>query len=173
MKLICMLPKKHQRSLINEVDGIYTFTDTQINFFIDKHWYIATGYLRDIIYNYPDVVAIWEGGQARLLALKSSNCDIAYHHMIRRGRRFTKEQGKDMIFLGFRNLDELRRVKPKMLITSIPIRASYYGIDLAERERRPKGGLPLDVENITLTKKQLELAIKNIKAIKEASEYGI
>lgn len=70
-------------------------------------------------------------------------------------------------YFGFKNLDELRRHKPRSLDTSVPIRAAYIGIDLSTRERRPKN-LPLFDPYLKMTKEQVKLALKNIKSIKEA-----
>ncbi|MBT9169141.1 MAG: hypothetical protein DDT19_02495 [Syntrophomonadaceae bacterium] len=173
MKLISTLPERHIAILKPLVDGLYKY-EASGNYTISlapdytPSFILTTSYSLIAIHAKTDIkpIGLWKGGKANLLAYRNLGALIAYHHKIRRGRAFSSELNPDMILLGFRSLDELRRIKPFMLITSLPIRAAYYGINLMERERRPKGGLPLDVVKITLSKEQLALAIENIKAIR-------
>lgn len=71
----------------------------------------------------------------------------------------------------FCNLDELRRFPWASLHTSVPITAAIMGIDLSRRERRPKVLPPFSYE-LYMTTEQIDLALKNISAIKEAMKYA-
>jgi len=124
MKLISTLPKRHFAELKSLADGIYEYTangNYEISLYLDNLFYvitssynlIATASLKE-----KKPVGIWKGGKAVLLAYKNLGALIAYHHKMRRGREFSTEQKEGMILLGFRSLDELRRIKPAMLITS-------------------------------------------------------
>jgi hypothetical protein len=112
------------------------------------------------------LVGCWRGGKKDLDILLEV-CDIValpYDDFREKALRL-KPSGL-FHFFGFKNLDEIRRHPPRSLDTSVPIRAAMLGISLRTRERRPKN-LPLFNLQLKLTKEQIELALDNIRAIKE------
>lgn len=73
-------------------------------------------------------------------------------------------------YFGFTNLSEIATLTPGWLHTAMPIMAAYYGISLLERVRRPKN---LEfAPNIKLNTHEIDLALTNIQAIKEAAAHG-
>lgn len=118
------------------------------------------------------IVGCFRGGKKELATLMKI-CDlVALPYDDYRERPLKWHSASNFHFFGFKNLDEVRRHKPKSLDTSVPIRAAQVGIDLKFRERRPSK-IPDFDRYATLTKEQLELAILNIKAIKIAGNGGL
>lgn len=117
------------------------------------------------------LVGCWRGGKKDMEIL-SELCDIvALPYDGFREKALKLKPSNSFHFFGFKNLDEVRRHPPRSLDTSVPIRAALLGIDLKNRERRPKN-LPLFDLKLKLTKEQIELALRNIRSIKEAGNGG-
>jgi hypothetical protein len=112
-------------------------------------------------------VGIWRG-ERRHLKLIDKDCDIValpwYEH---RSIYVLPEDSHKYHFYEFSSLDELRRFPCRSLQTSVPITAAMAGIDLRHRERRPKK-LPTFSYDMKMNEAQLELAVENVKAIREA-----
>ena len=114
------------------------------------------------------VVGAWQGYKKDLQELLQI-CDVVALPFARpRASVVDRYTSRLYHYFGFRNLDELRRLAPKSLDTSIPIRAAYYGLDLELLRRRPK--TPLMDFHLKLTKNQLKQCINNIHLLKEAGE---
>jgi hypothetical protein len=79
----------------------------------------------------------------------------------------------DYHYIEFCTMDELRRHCPASLNTCAPITAAQRGIDLASRERRPKHlSSWINPFQCILSDKMLDLALKNIKSIREAAGFA-
>lgn len=114
-------------------------------------------------------IGYWQG-ERRHMEMLNYACDMVAIPYIRpRGVYIEPEEADGFYFYEFCNLDELRRMKPRMMHTSLPITAAAFGIDLATRERRPKK-LPAFKYDMLLTVPQIELAKHNIRLIREAFE---
>jgi hypothetical protein len=115
------------------------------------------------------LVSCWRGTKYDLNLLQSISDVVALPYDSLRSTPCSKWgcDSRNYHYFGFKNLDELRCYPPRSLDTSAPIRAAMLGIDLSERERRPKN-LPLFSLYMKLTKEQVTLAKSNIKAIKKA-----
>lgn len=113
-------------------------------------------------------VGIWRGERSHLKLLTDA-CDVVALPFYEYGRMNYVPEGMSHLFhlYEFCSLDELRRYPVRSIHTSVPITAALMGIDLRGRERRPKN-LPPFTYDIRLTDSQLELAVINAKAIKEA-----
>ena len=118
-----------------------------------------------------EVIAIWGGDRSHLRMLNDIVGTVALPWWKHRNLVITPEEAYAYHAYEFSNLDELRRYPYRSLHTSVPITAAYMGIDLTDRERRPKR-LPPFTYGMVLTEAQLELAYKNCQAIKEAMEYA-
>lgn len=117
-------------------------------------------------------IGIWIG-EKRHLKLMEQAVDIVALPFYEPGRTAYIESDKLLTYhyYGFCNLDELRRFPPASLHTDIPITAAALGIDLRTRERRPKK-LPPFSYDMYLGEQQLELAINNVRAVREALDAG-
>lgn len=116
-------------------------------------------------------IGIWRG-ERRHLKLMAEACDIValpYYEYGRMGY-VTPETSHQYHLYEFCSLDELRRYPVRSIHTSVPITAALLGIDLRGRERRPKR-LPHFSYGLVLNDAQLELAVSNVMAIREAV-YG-
>jgi len=111
-------------------------------------------------------IPVWVQGKTRLKVLEACFPNVALHWNSLRTLLLTPQTSKKYYFFEFKNLDELRRLPPKALITAIPFQAAILGIDLEERERRPKKLYPISWDT-SLTASQLELAFHNIRIIGE------
>lgn len=118
-------------------------------------------------------IAIWRG-EKRHLKLLEQCCDIVALPWYEYGRMSYVNEGESHKYhlYGFCNLDELRRYPVRSLSTSVPITAAVLGIDLTTRERRPKN-LPQFSYEMKLNDKQIELAVKNVMAVKEALQSHV
>ena len=77
---------------------------------------------------------------------------------------------EDLIHTEYRTLDYLRCTPHMALVSDLPVMGATLGQDIVKYERKPKKRLPFDPE-VRLTDHQLELALNNIKAIKEAQDW--
>jgi len=116
-------------------------------------------------------VGIWRG-ERRHLKLMSEACDIVALPYYEYGRMSYVPDGESHKYhlYEFCSLDELRRYPIRSIHTSVPITAALVGIDLRTRERRPKR-LPPFTYDLRLSDAQLDLAVQNTLAIREAV-YG-
>lgn len=124
------------------------------------------------------LVLPWKGEIRHLKFLMTLSEEISLHWKDDRQLYIDEEANrwnysKQFIYLGFRNLDELRRRPPKTLITSLPIKAAVMNIKLSERERRPKKIFQLDFLNYPIDSETLFAIKTNIEAIKEAANGDI
>jgi hypothetical protein len=114
------------------------------------------------------IVGLWNTNREELQRMRAVCCCISIPVEKRQYTTLKKEYFKDWHLNEFRNLDELRRLKPKSLSTTRVVSASYIGINLKERERLVLKTLPCLGLDFKLSKGQLELLRKNIKYIREA-----
>jgi len=126
--------------------------------------------IKEAGYSYK-VVGCWQGHRKEMFRLLD-HCDEVALPFDRPRRVYLKNKEESGLFhyFGFRSLDELRILPPKSLDTSMPIRAALYGIDLQDRERRPK--TPLLDFTIKLTKEQVSQTIRNIFLVRGIEPYG-
>ena len=117
-------------------------------------------------------IAICQGTYNHMEQLKDYVDIIALPNTVARSIYVTKETAHQFHFYELCNLDELRRYPIRSLNTSMHITAAMVGIDLTRRERRPKK-LPTFRQDTKLTEAQLELAIENAKAIREALDSHV
>ncbi len=115
--------------------------------------------------NQGNTVALWKNGKVELAIFQRYCKEVAFHHEKRRGRVL-----KGVSFYGFRNIQEIKRSKPKYLITDMPIRSAIFGIDLAKRQRRPSKYYTGNLTDIVLTKRELDLARRNYETLFRAVE---
>lgn len=113
-------------------------------------------------------IGLWRGERRHLLLLSQVTDLIALPHFEYRRLSYVSAHETSKYHLyGFCNIDELRRFPVRSLSTAAPITAALQGIDLSQRERRPKY-LPTFSYSLKLNERQLELAVKNVEAVKEA-----
>ena len=117
-------------------------------------------------------VGMCQGTYNHMEQLKDYVDIIALPNTVARSIYVTKETAHQFHFYELCNLDELRRYPIRSLNTSMHITAAMVGIDLTRRERRPKK-LPTFRQDTKLTEAQLELAIENAKAIREALDSHV
>lgn len=121
------------------------------------------------------VVGAWQGYKKDLLEL-CEHCDIVAlpfdrpRTLVLQSMKEDEPKSTDFHYFGFRSFDELRRLPPRSVDTSMPIRAAIHGIDLETRERRP--ATPLLDLNMALTDLQLEATVRNIILLKKAGNYA-
>ena len=117
-------------------------------------------------------IGIWRG-EKRHLQLMHDAVDIVSLPFYEPGRTLyiAKDRSREYHYYEFCNLDELRRMPPRSIHTSVPITAAIVGVDLRQRERRPRCLSPFSYD-LRLSDSQLELAVSNVKAIKEALDSG-
>ena len=117
------------------------------------------------------VAGVWKGGRSLKIAIMNVCHEIAYHLKARYRSKPSPENTANIIYYGFRNLDELRSNPPKaLIITELPVLATF-GINISERERRPKvleSHTSRDY-NEKFTDREIELMIGNLKNIREAT----
>lgn len=136
---------------------------------------LPTNYYPDpnvlMIAKYADSVGFSVGvwcGERRHIALIQTACDlVAIPNTEPRRVYITPADASLYHFYEFCNLDELRTHRPRSLHTSTPITSAIMGIDLRARERRCRK-LPTFNYDIKLNNSQLELAVENVNAIREA-----
>lgn len=118
-------------------------------------------------FNNTLAIAMWVGEKRHLKLLEKTVDIVALPWWRPRSVYVTPEASNRYHYYGFCNLDELRRFPVRSLSTSVPITAAMIGIDIRDRERRPKN-LPKFSYDLKLNNAQIDLAISNIQAIKEA-----
>lgn len=115
-------------------------------------------------------VGVWSGGKGQMSLLKQFADIVALPRNMFRSDVLSID--KNYHLLGFKNLDEIRVHKAPSLSTSVPIRAGIMGIDIHERERRPRVLPTFDLE-VKMSSTQIDIALKNIEHIKNASKEVI
>ena len=113
------------------------------------------------------IVGPWHGYKKDAHQLLELCDEVALPFDRPRGSIVTPETSRMFHYFGFRSLDELRRLPPKSLDTSMPIRAALYGIDLTTRSKRPP--TPLLDFRTKLTLKQLEHVKNNVTLLRGAA----
>lgn len=119
----------------------------------------------------PFTVCRWAGAIWELQVLKHLSNIIGIPFQSFRDKALRGINSQEFHFFGYKYKDELNRLKPSSLTTSVPIRAAALGINLRERQRRPKGLPEFNFNQRLNYKEQLELTITNIKYIKEGTEW--
>lgn len=112
-------------------------------------------------------MVVWVGEKRHLKMLSKTNDVVAIPWQRPRSVYIQPEDSHQYHYYGFCNLDELRRFPVRSLSTSVPITSALVGIDLRDRERRPKN-LPAFSYDIKLSPSQIDLAVHNIQLIREA-----
>ena len=117
------------------------------------------------------IIGIWRG-ERRHLKLMADACHVVSLPYYEYGRMSYVPDGESHKYhlYEFCSLDELRRYPIRSIHTSVSITAALVGIDLRTRERRPKR-LPPFTYDLRLSDAQLDLAVQNVQAIREAV-YG-
>jgi hypothetical protein len=117
-------------------------------------------------------VGLWHGTVRNYDLFRSSFTELAIPHKVPRGWLFSTQdlRPEDFWFYEFSSLDELRRLKPKVVVTHVPVSAALRGIDLRSRERRPKNLSYPEVKD-KLSEQQQKLACLNLEAILEAYQW--
>lgn len=111
------------------------------------------------------IVGAWHGFKKDLESL-GQICDVVALPFARpRSVYVTRLTSRLYHYFGFRTLDELKRLPPKSIDTSMPIRAALYDIDLSRAERRRRTP-PLNFE-CTLSSERLEKVVKNIQLMRK------
>lgn len=117
-------------------------------------------------------IARWAGALWEIPILKNMVDTVGIAHVFYRDKVKEEIDTDKCHFLGYKYKDELLRLKPLSVNTSVPLRAAALGIYLRERSRRPKG-LPDFNPNQRLNyEEQLALTIANIQYIKEGTEWA-
>lgn len=117
-------------------------------------------------------VVLWTGTKRHLDLIQEAGLTVGLPYWKHPRTYYVTEDNCHLFhYYEFCNIDELRRLPPKSLQTSIPIVSALMGIDLSRRERRPKR-LPEFSYDLQLNDEQLELAISNVQAIRNALEDG-
>lgn len=115
------------------------------------------------------IVLMWRGGGQTEHALTQQLASlIGYEPNERIRSRIKLAQKRSSFFYSFRNLDELRLASPSYLFSDEIFSISCMGINLSDRERKPKKIWPVE-DNHTLTSSQYDLLKTNIKLVKEAA----
>ena len=115
------------------------------------------------------IVLMWRGGGQTEHALTKQLTDLVGYDPYQRIRSRIKLQDKRQgFYYGFRNLDELRLTSPLYLFSSEVFALSCMGINLLERERKPKKIWDVEDDH-NLTSSQYDTLKTNIKLIKEAA----
>lgn len=119
------------------------------------------------------IVGIWNGGKTHKAVLQELCSEIAYSVRSRWHSKFSLDTLRRVFYFGFRNLDELRTKPPKALVTWEALTLAQLGIEVEDRERRPKGlkGDSFPDVRKALPDRQLNLLIKNLNAIRGAGEW--
>ena len=98
---------------------------------------------------------------------------LAIPHDLARGFIINRDKldSRQLHYSELSSLDELRRLPPASLATNAPLAAALRGVDLSKRERRPKLLKTAYATDIRATSGVLNLAVSNLKAIREALNY--
>jgi len=114
------------------------------------------------------IIGSWQGHKKELWHLLKHCDEVALPFDRPRTICVDRSNSKFFHYFGYRSLDEIRRLTPKSIDTSMPIRAALYGIDLTTRERRPRTDL-LDF-TAKLSDQTLNQVVANIKLMREAAK---
>ncbi len=114
------------------------------------------------------IVGSWQGYVKDLRMLKAICAEVVLPWDRPRARNVTKTSCGQYYYLGYRNLDELRRLKPKGIITGMPYIAACMGIDLKIRSRRLKAiHDELPISGWPWQKAYTRLLESNVEAIRD------
>jgi len=113
------------------------------------------------------LIARWAGAMWELPILKNMVDLIGIAHVFFRDKINQEFETSKCHFFGYKYKDEALRLNPVSMNTSVPIRAAAIGISLRNRSRRPKGLNDFNPNQRLIYKEQIDLAIDNIKYIKE------
>ena len=165
--LLCTKLKKKGRSLWIEYSSLDILGPITPDIYVISATRDAIA-LINLGININKIVGLWNTTKEELQRMRAVCSCISVPIEKRRYTTLKREYFKDWHLDEFRNLDELRRLKPKSLSTARVVSASYMGISLKERERLVLKTLPNLGSDFKMSKSQLELLKRNIQHIREA-----
>lgn len=121
------------------------------------------------------VVGCWQGSKRGLAKLETVSDVVALPFRRPRHTVLTPDNCSRYHYFGIRTLDELRRLPPRSIDTSAPIKYALAGLDMNSRERRLRA--PLLDYKAKYSDELLGEIVKNIRIMKEAAgskhEYNL
>jgi len=118
-------------------------------------------------------ISTWKGATWELTILKNVTTYIGIPHTAFRMKLKGLIDPEKIHMFGLKYLNELKEMGPASISTSMPVRAALVGVRLSERQRRPKAVPELNFGISFTFREQYDLAVENIKSIKEAvNGYG-
>jgi hypothetical protein len=114
------------------------------------------------------VVASWQGSKKALTRLEEIADLVALPFRRPRQNVLDPDNCGKYHYFGIRTLDEIRRLPPRSIDTSAPIKYALHGVDMTTRERRLRTP-PLDYD-ATYADSLLDRVVANIHLMHEAAK---